>query len=62
MASPVSILFTTPAEKAQKNRRLQGAGGYSEVVSGARDFVLVSLLMYLSSVAGVGHDPTTSGL
>ena len=31
-------------------------------VLGAGDFVLVPLLMYLSSVAGVGHDPTTSGL
>ena len=33
---------------------------YSEVVSGARDFVLVSLLMYLSSVAGVGHLPANT--
>ena len=33
---------------------------YSEVVSGARDFVLVPLLMYLSSVAGVGHVHTSS--
>ena len=41
---------------------MKSAGGYSEVVSGAGDFVLVSLLIYLSSVAGVGHDPTTSGL
>ena len=55
VAYMVTNLLTDNKKTAAEKRRV-----YSEVVSGASGFVLTGLLMYLSSVAGVGHVHTSS--